>query len=96
MSYCKTCRKGGGCEHTDKQFPYSMPAEMARLERQLAELKANSLPLSRVRELLTEQREACWRSVDRWFANVPPPNQHPGDAVRATPLVAIDAEVSRE
>lgn len=35
MSYCPKCKKTGGCTHTDRQFPYSLPAEMARLERAL-------------------------------------------------------------
>lgn len=55
MSYCPKCKKTGGCTHTDRQFPYSLPAEMARLERALnAEREAHARTLAALERFAEE------------------------------------------
>lgn len=59
--YCDLCKKTGGCKHTDTQFPYSMPAEMLRLERILKEtqkeLEKTKKELEETRQELKQKKE---------------------------------------
>ncbi len=70
--YCEKCKKTGGCEHADVQFPYSLPAEMTRLERQLKEtqkkleetekqLKETKLQLGKVKDFHDKDGKALVR-----------------------------------
>ncbi len=58
---CNICKKTGGCEHTDIQFPYSTLGEMKRLGRAL---KAANEEIERLKKELQE-KENRWQESQR-------------------------------